>query len=493
MCVQIRHGLTVIKARAAAGLYARRTMSCLFLAGIRRHAFIVPALLACMSATAQAVPDCSVRADTAPPDFVQAVARNRPSLVHLLTVREWGEAAPGDSEPVVPMSGAAAPGEPEQDGPALAERITASGFVLSSDGFILTSAHAVLERREVWAVLSDGRWLPARVVGIDRRADVALLKVAAENLPVAPTAPAARVCAGQWVGALGAPFGFEHTLTVGVVSAEPRVLPGYGGVPQIQMNVTLNPGSSGGPLFNAAGDVVGLNTMIFSSAGFYLGISFAVPIDRALQVAERLRHAHLRPPVAIAVATQPLSPALARAFGLPQPAGVLVLSDEADAGPGGGLRRGDVLQAVNGRAVASSEDLDDAVAGQVAGSTVSVVVWRAGRRETRRVGLRALPTGADATRPDGGGRAHRLGLLLVPPAQTASRLPGAHVQGVSGAGLLAGLEPGDRIVAVNATPVATPSDFDAALAGVSTDTVALLVVRGPMSLYVPVMRTLPPP
>src|SRR5690606_35218841 len=132
----------------------------------------------------------------------------------------------------------------------------------------------------------------------------------AEGLPVAPTAPAARVCAGQWVGALGAPFGFEQTLTVGVVSAEPRVLPGYDGVPQIQMNVMLNPGSSGGPLFNAAGEIVGVNTMIFSSAGFYLGISFAVPIGRALQVAERLRHAATRPPAAIPVLTQPISPAL---------------------------------------------------------------------------------------------------------------------------------------------------------------------------------------
>lgn len=464
------------------------------LAGMHRLAFAVPLLLTCASATAQAVPDCPAPGGAAPPDFVQAVARNRPSLVHLVTVRDWGEAAPGDTEPVSPTSDGAEPAEPEPDGPALAERITASGFVLSPDGHILTSAHAVIERREVWAVLSDGRWLPARVVGIDRRADVALLKVAAERLPVAPVARTARVCAGQWVGALGAPFGFERTLSVGVVSAEPRVLPGYGGVPQIQMNVALNPGSSGGPLFNAAGDVVGLNTMIFSSAGFYLGISFAVPIDRALQVAERLRRADRQPPATLAVVTQPLSPALARAFGLPQPAGVLVLSDQPDGGRSGGLLRGDVVLAVDGRAVASSEELDDAVAAKDAGASARLEVWRTGRRETLRVGLHPLSTEADAARKGGGGnRAHRLGLLLVPPAQTDSRLPGAHVQGVSGAGLLAGLEPGDRIVAVNATPVATPADFDTALAGVRTDTVALLVVRGPMSLYVPVMRTLPPP
>jgi serine protease Do len=460
-----------------------------------RLALIVPAWVACTPLVlAQPAPACPGRTDATPPDFVQAVARNRPSLVHLLTVREWGESTPGDAEHVFPMSDGPVPGEPREDGPALAERVTASGFVLSADGFILTSAHAVIQRREVWAVLSDGRWLPARTVGIDRRADVALLKVAAEGLPVAPLARTARVCAGQWVGALGAPFGFEQTLTVGVVSAEPRVLPGYGGVPQIQMNVTLNPGSSGGPLFNADGEVVGLNTMIFSSAGFYLGISFAVPIDRALQVAERLRQAATRPPSAIAASTQPLSPALARAFGLPQPGGVLVSSDEAGAAPGAGLRRGDVVLAIDGRTVASSDELDDAVAALPPGATPSVVVWRAGRRETLRVRLRVLPTGADVGRPAGtAALPHRLGLQLAAPERTSTLQPGLYVQSAGGAGLLAGLEPGDRIVAVNATPVATPAEFDAALAGLSTDTVALLVVRGPMSLYVPVMRALPPP
>lgn len=475
--------------------YARSTMKQHPWAGIRRLALAVPLLLACASAAlARPLPTCPAPGQATPPDFVHAVARNLPSLVHLLTVREWGEAAPSDTEPVFPMSDGLLSGEPDEDGPALSERVTSSGFVLTPDGFILTSAHAVTERREVWAVLSDGRWLPARVVGIDRRADVALLKVAAEGLPVAPTAPAARVCAGQWVGALGAPFGFEQTLTVGVVSAEPRVLPGYDGVPQIQMNVMLNPGSSGGPLFNAAGEIVGVNTMIFSSAGFYLGISFAVPIGRALQVAERLRHAATRPPAAIPVLTQPISPALARAFGLPQQGGVLVSSDEPGAGPGGGLRRGDVVLSVDGRAVVTSEDLDDVLAGQAPGATVRVVVWRAGRRETLGVALRALPTEADVARPAGSSAwAHRLGLLLVPAAQTTTLEPGVYVQGASGAGLLAGLEPGDRIVAVNATPVASPLEFDAALAGVATDTVALLVVRGPMSLYVPVMRALPRP
>ncbi len=460
-------------------------------AGIRHLALVMPVLLACTSvALAQSVPSCPASGQVNAPDFVQAVAHNLPSLVRLLTVREWGNSAPGDTEQAFSMADDPSSVEPDGDGPALSERVIASGFVLTSDGFILTSAHAVTERREVWAVLADSRWLPARVVGIDRRADVALLKVAADGLPVAPIAPAARVCAGQWLGALGAPFGFEQTLTVGVVSAEPRVLPGYGGVSQIQMNVTLNPGSSGGPLFNAAGEVVGVNTMIFSSTGFYLGISFAVPIARALQVAERLRHAATRPMAALSVVTQPISPALARAFGLPQPGGVLVSSDQH--GADAGLRRGDVVLAIDGHAVGTSEDLDDVLAEQIPGVTVRVVVWRAGRRETLRVALRTLPTEADAALPAGSTAwTRRLGLLLVPAAETARLQPGVYVQSASGPGLLAGLEPGDRIVAVNATPVASPAAFDAALSDLHADTVALLVVRGPMSMYVPVMRTLP--
>ena len=451
---------------------------------------------AAVEARAGGIATCTARASTAPPDFVQAVARNTPALVHLLTVREWSEEASApDAEHLFPMAGTRpAPAQDETAQTRYAERVTASGFVLSPDGFILTSAHAVLERREVWAVLSDGRQLPARVVGIDQHSDVALLKVAAEGLPVARLATAGPVCAGQWVAALGAPFGFERTLTVGVVSAEPRVLPGYAGVAVIQLNVALNPGSSGGPLFNAAGEVVGVNTMIFSSAGFYLGISFAVPIGRALQVAEHLRMAAARPPAAFVAITQPVSPALARAFGLPQAGGVLVSGDDPEPGPGGGLRRGDVVLAIDGQAITTSDDLDDAVAARAPGTTMRVAVWRAGRRETLRVKLRAARSEAltsDAA-PDSA-PAHRLGLLLVPAARAAQLPPGVYVESASGAALLAGLDGGDRIVAVNATPVASPAEFDAALAGLTADTVALLVMRGPMSLYVPVMRVLTRP
>jgi serine protease Do len=451
------------------------------------------------AAQAGGVPACAGRAGATPPDFVDAVSRNAPALVHLLTVREWrGEGLMPDAENLFPMAASRPPVVAPQNEPmpALSERVTSSGFVLSPDGFILTSAHAVLDRREVWAVLADGRHLPARVVGVDQRADVALLKVAADGLPVVRPATEP-VCAGQWVAALGAPFGFERTVTVGVVSAEPRVLQGHSGVALIQMNVMLNPGSSGGPLFNASGEVVGLNTMIFSSEGFYLGISFALPIGRALRVADRLRLGANRPRAAFVARTQPLSPALASAFGLAQAGGVLVSSDgaEAEAEAAGGLRRGDVVLAIDDQLIRSGDELEDAVAAHAPGAQARLLIWRQGRRLTLRVTLPAAPVEADAAQPadDNTPVAHRLGLRFVPEALTAQWPPGLYVENANGVGLLAGLEPGDRIVAVNATSVDTPDGFDAALAGTTADTVALLVKRGPMSLYVPVMRVLPGP
>lgn len=447
-------------------------------------------------AHADDAPACAGRVGAAPPDFVDAVSRNAPALVHLLTVREWrGEGLLPDAEHLFPMAASRAPMVVQQDEPmpSLAERVTSSGFVLSSDGYILTSAHAVLERREVWAVLADGRHLPARVVGIDQRTDVALLKVAANGLPAVRTAPEP-VCAGQWVAALGAPFGFERTVTVGVVSAEPRALPGHSGAALIQMNVMLNPGSSGGPLFNASGEVVGLNTMIFSSEGFYLGISFALPIGRALQVAERLRLGASRPRAAFVARTQPLSPALASAFGLAQAGGLLVSSGEAEAGPAGGLRRGDVVLAIDDQAIRSGDELEDAVAARAPGAQARLLIWRQGRRQTLRITLPAARDEPGSPGPAGDTAVgHRLGLRFASQALTAQWPPGLYVENANGVGLLAGLEPGDRIVAVNATPVDTPAEFDAALAGTTADTVALLVKRGPMSLYVPVMRVLPRP
>ncbi|MBX3610850.1 MAG: trypsin-like peptidase domain-containing protein [Hydrogenophaga sp.] len=419
-------------------------------------------------------------------DFVAAVARNTPAVVHLLTVRERS----AEQAPVGEASEAPAPegSEAGASGP-LYERVTASGFLISPDGDIVTSSHAVQGRREVWAVLSDGRHLPVTVVGVDEATDVALVKVQAQGLPVVRTAPDAPVCPGQWVAALGAPFGFEHSVTAGVVSAGPRALLGGSDMALIQMNVAINPGSSGGPLFNSQGDVVGLNAMIFASEGFYVGISFAVPIDTVLRAVERLRAGATREQARLPARTQALGPALSLAFGLRQPDGVLIASTEGHTHSNDGLHRGDVLLSLAGRPVATREALDRLLAGQAPGASVPAVVWREGRlRELRVVLERELPEridqGVERKAQDG----PLLGLQLVPEAKASQWPPGVYVLSASGTGLMAGVDDGDRIVAVNATPVQSPSEFEAAVRAASSTVVALLVQRGPYTLYVPVAR-----
>lgn len=380
-------------------------------------------------------------------------------------------------------------GLPLGDGGAAAqERSTSSGFIISADGFVLSSAHAVFDAHQTWVTLSDGRRFQATVIGLERSSDVALLKVDAQGLPVAPLAPAAGVCPGDWVAALGAPFGFEQTVTVGVVSAYPRFLLGGAGMPLIQTDAVLNPGSSGGPLFDARGLVVGMNSMIFSSSGIYIGVSFTLPIDRVLRIAADLRSGRARGYVGLR--TQPVTPELAQAFGLAGPGGALVTRVTA-AGPAerAGLRSGDILLSVDGVAIASPFQLEDLFAAARPGSSLALQVWRDGTLQRMTVGAAAAPRDplpATSTPTLGQGR---LGLEFAPAVSVSGMAAGVHVESASGAGLLAGIEPGDRITAVNGQPVASAADFDAALqAAGSGKAVALLVTRGTAQVYIPVMR-----
>ena len=208
--------------------------------------------------------------------FVEATLRNAPSVVSVIVLR-------ARRDPLEDIEGfdffQAVSGLPLGDGAsATLERSTSSGFVISSGGHILTNTHGVFDARETWVVTTDGRRFKAGIVGLDRSSDVALLKINASGLAVAQLASVGHVCPGEWVAALGAPFGFDHSLTVGIVSAYPRFLAGGAGMPLIQSDVVLNPGSSGGPLFNADGLVVGMNSMIFSASGIYIGVSFSLPI-----------------------------------------------------------------------------------------------------------------------------------------------------------------------------------------------------------------------
>jgi serine protease Do len=369
------------------------------------------------------------------------------------------------------------------------ERAISSGFVIAADGHILTSAHAVLGEQETWVRLADGTRHPARVVGVDRRADVALLKIEAAGLPVAPLAAGTPLCAGEWVAAIGTPFGFEHSVTAGVVSAYPRFVPGAGGLPLIQTDAAINPGSSGGPLFNSAGIVVGMNSMIFSALGGSVGLSFALPIDRVMRIAAVLRTGGTAARAGIGVRTQPVTPELASAFGLGAARGALVVRVE----PGSpaavaGLQPGDIVLSVNAGPPGPQPDIDEAIAVARADAPIALELWR--RQAIHRALVVPLPPGPASPRESPAAPPEaRLGLSLASRQATAGMPAGVYVESATGSALLAGIEAGDRITAVNDAAIASTADFDRALDGLRTSrVVAVLVARGAAALYVPVVR-----
>lgn len=375
------------------------------------------------------------------------------------------------------------------------ERSSASGFVIDPQGYILTSAHAVRDAREVWISLPSQRRLPASVVGQDRHTDVAVLKVDAQDLPAVSIGQVTALCPGEWVVAVGAPFGFEQSVAAGVVSAYPRFMPG-GTVPMIQTDVALNPGSSGSPLFNQRGEVVGINSMVYSSTGGYVGISFALPIDIAMRVATEIRATGKVTRGQIGARVQPVTPELARAFGLDKPLGALVVRvDPASAASAAGLRVGDIVLSANGGAPVSYVALQERVASARPGERLDIQVWRS--RAFRRLAIAVVEEAvqpSSAAAESAPALEDRLGLSLAEGAskdsgRASSTSPGLHVVSADGSSARAGVQPGDRVLAINEISVSGIPGFDAALAGLRRDApVALLVMRGTTVRYLPVGR-----
>ncbi|GAB3538083.1 DegQ family serine endoprotease [Noviherbaspirillum agri] len=254
-----------------------------------------------------------------------------------------------------------------------------SGFIISADGFILTNAHVVADVGEINVRLTDKREYKAKVIGIDPYTDVALIKIEATGLPVVKIGDPNSLEPGEWVAAIGAPFGFDNSVTVGVVSAKGRVLPNESYVPFIQTDVAVNPGNSGGPLFSTRSEVIGINSQIYSQTGGYMGISFAIPIDIAMDVAKQLRENGEVTRGRIGVQVQELTVDLANSFGLKEPVGALVAAVEKG-GPAhkAGIVPGDVILSLNGQKVETSADLARLVAGTKPGTAVDIEVWRKG-------------------------------------------------------------------------------------------------------------------
>jgi serine protease Do len=316
------------------------------------------------------------------PDFTALVEREGPAVVNISTVQtvrreDAFPRIPGlpDDDPFYDFFRRFMPPGPRE----YQTRSLGSGFLISPDGYVLTNAHVVRDANEVTVRLTDRRELKARVIGVDLRSDVAVLKIDASGLPAVRIGDPGRARVGEWVLAIGSPFGFENSVTAGIISAKGRTLPDETYVPFLQTDVPINPGNSGGPLFNLNGEVIGINAQIYSRTGGYMGLSFAIPIDVAMNVAEQLRSTGKVVRGRLGVQIQELTPELARSFSLDQAVGALVASVERGSpAASAGLRAGDVILRFNGRIIGNANDLPPLVASTRPGTRVELEIWRDG-------------------------------------------------------------------------------------------------------------------
>lgn len=429
------------------------------------------------------------------PDFASLVDRYGPAVVNVAVVqrRRRGADIPGLS-----------PDDPFYEffrrfqgprGNLPPARGEGSGFIVSEDGYILTNAHVVDEASEVTVKLTDRREFTAKVIGVDKRTDVAVLKIDAKGLPTVRIGDPARLRPGEWVIAIGSPFGFDNSVTAGIVSAKSRSLPGEDSnyVPFIQTDVAVNPGNSGGPLFNLAGEVVGINSQIYSRTGGYMGLSFAIPIDLANDVKDQLIRTGRVSRGRIGVSIQDVNAQFAESFGLDRPRGALVGSVE-DGGPAdkGGVKAGDIILSANGRPVERSSELPAIIAGIRPGTETTLEVWRdrAVRKLTVKVGELDEGQQRTAARGESGApESDKLGLVVRELSAQEQRAAGArgslYVEDVEGPAAEAGVQRGDVILGVNGRAVKTLKELQEAAARAGK-TVALLIQRDDAQIFVPI-------
>jgi serine protease Do len=425
------------------------------------------------------------------PDFTELVARYGPAVVNVTVVeRSRGGPSADDASPDDPLHDFLRRFGMPPRGPVPPARGEGSGFIVTGDGYILTNAHVVADASEVTVRLTDRREFTAKVVGVDRRTDVAVIKIDDKNLPTVRIGDPSKLRPGEWVVAIGSPFGFDNSVTAGIVSALSRSLPEGQYTPFIQTDAAVNPGNSGGPLFNMAGEVVGINSQIYSRTGGFMGISFAIPIDVANDVKDQLIKTGRVQRGRIGVVIQDVNQQLADSFGLDRPRGALVSQVEAGApGAKAGIRPGDVILAINGTAIERSGQVSAAVAGLRPGSKAQVEVWRDRASQAFEVEIAELKDGRVAR---AGGEAERggarLGLSvrpLSPQERRASGLEGGLlVEDVDGPALRAGVRPGDVIIGANGRKIGSVAELEA-LVEKSRRSVALLVNREGATIFVP--------
>lgn len=408
------------------------------------------------------------------PDFTPLVESASPAVVNISTkqhVQAHGAVAQmPDLEGLPPIFreffGHSFPAPPEGQQPDA--QSLGSGFIIAADGYVLTNNHVVADADEIIVRLPDRSELEATLVGADPRTDVALLKIEATGLPTVRLGDSSALKVGEWVLAIGSPFGFDHTVTAGIVSATGRNLPSESYVPFIQTDVAINPGNSGGPLFNLQGEVIGINSQIFTRSGGFMGLSFAIPIDVAMDVANQLRTEGKVSRGWLGVAIQEVNRDLAESFGLERPAGALV-AQVMDGGPAakGGLRVGDVILSVDGHAIDMSADLPHLIGAIKPNTKAKLEIVRDGERETFTVQIGALPDeGEEAATAERNAEksSNRLGVKvseLTAEQKRSLDLPGGVVitEVSSGPAAMIGLRPGDVITHLNNQAIDSVSTF----------------------------------
>jgi serine protease Do len=447
------------------------------------------------------------------PDFTELVERVGPAVVNIRTTeRRNGGAAAGMTPEMeeqmreflrrfgIPMPEGRAPG-PRRGGPPSEEaepqqRGVGSGFILSADGFVMTNAHVVDGADEVIVTLTDKREFKAKIIGSDRRTDVALVKIDATGLPTVRVGDVGQLKVGAWVMAIGAPFGLDNTVTAGIVSAKQRDTGDF--LPMIQTDVAINPGNSGGPLINMRGEVVGINSQIFSRSGGFMGISFAIPIDEAMRVSDQLRASGRVVRGRIGVTIAPVTKDVAEAIGLGRPTGALVQNVEAG-GPAekAGIEEGDIITRVDGKVVERSNDLPRLIGGTKPGTKSTLQVFRRGQTRDITVAVVELepdrprrPTAQSSESPPAPQAKTAIGLAVADLTEAQKkelklRRGGVRVESVDGQAARAGLREGDVITAIDNVEVTDAKQFNALVAKLDKNKpVSVMVRRGEWTNFV---------
>ena len=447
------------------------------------------------------------------PDFTDLVDQVGPAVVNIRTVERMRAGAAGrggqmDQEMQeffrrffgIPMPNTPRPQgpradpqeQPEREGP----RGVGSGFIISADGFVMTNAHVVDGADEVLVTLPDKREFKAKLIGADKRTDVAVVKIDSTGLPFVRIGDVNRLRVGEWVMAIGSPFGLENTVTAGIVSAKQRDTGDY--LPFIQTDVAVNPGNSGGPLINMRGEVVGINSQIFSRSGGYMGISFAIPIDEAMRVSEQLRASGRVTRGRIGVQIAEVTREVAESIGLGKPQGALVRSVEAGSpAEKAGVEAGDIITRFEGRAIEKASDLPRQVGNTKPGTRSAITVFRRGQNRDLNITIAELepeqtarrPAARSSEAPKAAGTVQALGLTVVDLTEAQKRelkvKRGVRVEAAADAGARAGLREGDVILSVGNVEINNVREFESAVGKADRNRpVNMLIQRGDLVQFV---------